>query len=130
MTIEQRVAKLEKQNRWMKRAGGLALAAVACVFLMGQGKEKGKAFEVGALIIKDTAGIVRAKLTKSADGAPALMFFGKAGNPRMVLNGAPALSLFDKASETRARLSVSADGTPSLTMHDAKGNVIWQAPPK
>ena len=25
MTIEQRVAKLERQNRWMKRVGGLVL---------------------------------------------------------------------------------------------------------
>ena len=40
MTIEQRVAKLERQNRWMKRGGGLALAAVACVVLIGQGKAK------------------------------------------------------------------------------------------
>ncbi len=28
MTIEQRLAKLERQNRWMKRMGGLTLAAI------------------------------------------------------------------------------------------------------
>ena len=38
MTIEQRVAKLEQQNRWMKRTGGLILAVVACVVLIVKGK--------------------------------------------------------------------------------------------
>ena len=35
MTIEQRVEKLERKNRWTRRGGGLALATVACVVPMG-----------------------------------------------------------------------------------------------
>ncbi len=42
MTIEQRVAKLERQNRWMKRVGGAILAAVACVVLVAQGKARSR----------------------------------------------------------------------------------------
>ena len=36
MTIEQRVAKLDWQSRWMRRAGGVMLAAVACLVLIGK----------------------------------------------------------------------------------------------
>ena len=40
MTMVQRLEKLERQNKWMKRIGAVAVALVAAVFLMGQGKEK------------------------------------------------------------------------------------------
>ncbi len=57
MTIEQRLAKLERQNRWMKRGGGLMLAAIACVVLIGQGKAKALPDLVAkSLTIKDRHG--------------------------------------------------------------------------
>ena len=33
MTIEQRVAKLERQNCWMRRVGAWRIAAVACLLV-------------------------------------------------------------------------------------------------
>ena len=40
MTVEQRLEKLERQNKWMRRIASVAVALVAAVFLMAQGKEK------------------------------------------------------------------------------------------
>ena len=57
MTIEQRLAKLERQNRWMRRAFGLALACVAFVVLMGQGKaNKPGPVEATAFVLRDADG--------------------------------------------------------------------------
>ncbi len=64
MTIEQRVAKLERQNRWMKRVGGLMLAAVACVVLVAQGA-KPKVHDLVAakrFVLHDETGKIRAAL--------------------------------------------------------------------
>ena len=109
MTIEQRLAKLEQQNRWMKRGGGLMLAAVACVVLMGQGKPKELPDLVAkSLTIKDAKGGTRATLYE--------------------VSGAPYFTLRDKAGNTRVKLSLLAGGEPLLRMYDAKGKVIWQAP--
>ena len=40
MSVEERVARLERENRWMRRIGAAAFAVVAAVFLLGQGKGK------------------------------------------------------------------------------------------
>ena len=42
MSVEERLEKLEQQNRWMKRIGAVAGALVAAVVLMGQGKDAGR----------------------------------------------------------------------------------------
>jgi hypothetical protein len=40
MTTEQRLERLERENKWMRRIGVVAVAVAATVFLIGQGKEK------------------------------------------------------------------------------------------
>jgi len=40
MTTEQRLERLERENRWMRRVGAVAAAVAAAVFLVGQGEEK------------------------------------------------------------------------------------------
>jgi hypothetical protein len=35
MTLEQRVEKLERENRWMRRIGAVGVAVAAAVFLEG-----------------------------------------------------------------------------------------------
>ena len=151
MNIEQRVEKLERQNRWMKRMGGLALAVVACVVLIGQGKAKELPDLVAkSLTIKDAKGKTRAELRIANQGV-AFLLFDEAGVARASLftlsNGAPMLNFRDKAGQTMALLTTVRGGAcslylteanvlraklgvGSLALHDAKDNVIWQAPPK
>ena len=132
MNIEQRVAKLERQNRWMKRGGGLALAAVACVVLMGQGRKPKELadLEVSSITVKDKAGRTRARLGVLAGGSCVLRLNDKAGQTRASLgvlaDGRPTLGLGDKAG--RARIYLSVAGGAQLTMYGSNGKVIWQAP--
>ena len=37
MSVEERLERLERQNKWMRRLGAVGVAFVAVVFLMGQG---------------------------------------------------------------------------------------------
>ena len=41
MTTEQRLERLEREIRWMRRIGAVGVAVVAAVFLIGQGKTLG-----------------------------------------------------------------------------------------
>ena len=158
MTIEQRVTKLERQNRWMKRGGGLMLAAVACVVLLGQGKAKALPdLEVRSLTVKSKSGkelaflgadvgktaVLRftskdgrnqAHFGMSSQGAPHVYLGDKDIRAQVVLGlkpwGSPGLGVRDKNGVNRLGLGVARDGSVFLKLYDAKGKAIWQAPPK
>ena len=134
MTIEQRVAKLERQNRWMKRGGGLALAAFACVVLMGQGKPKELPdLDVRSLTVR---GAGKSRVTfGQTEGKPYLALHDKRGETRVLLtlltaDGMPVLDFRDRMGENRARLGLLVDGSPGFKMYDAKRKVIWKVVPK
>ncbi len=158
MTIEQRVAKLEKQNRWMKRVGELALAAVACVVLVGQGKAKELPdLEVRSLTVKSKGGkelaflgadvgwtaLLRftskdgrhqARLGTTLNGMPSLYLGDNAIRAQVSLGltpkGSPGFAVRDKNGVNRLVLGVGRDGSVFLKLLDAKGNVVWRATPK
>jgi len=136
MTTEQRLERLERENKWMRRIGAVAVAVAAAVFLVGQGKDKELPdLEVRSLTVKDEDGRTRAMLATLSDGLPYLSLSDKDGRPRAVLttllNGSPVLSLCDKDGKRRALLALrSVDGSPRLHLFDAKGKVIWKAPKK
>jgi hypothetical protein len=110
MTLEQRLERLERENRWMRRLGAVAVAVVAAVLLMGQDKAKDLPdLVVRSLTVKDKDGKVRATLATLATGSAYLRFL-------------------DKSGKRRAALDVLNDGTPRLRLFDAKGKVIWKAP--
>ena len=131
--------------------GGLALAAVACVVLVGQGKAKelsdlfAKSLTImdakgvarvvldsHGLRLKDEAGKTRASLRVILD-TPMFNLIDKAGKIRATLSlfaGRSALDLKDTTGRARVSLSVlGADGAPLLAALDAKTKIIWQAPP-
>jgi len=156
MILEQRVEKLERENRWMRRIGAVAVAVVAAVFLVGQGKEKEPPdLVVRSLAVKDKNGNVRATLGTLANGTPQLRLADRHGKPRAMLGtlesdllglslwdsdfkvraalslnaaGKPHLRLADEGGVARARLSTVRDGSAKLELYDAKGKVIWKAP--
>ncbi len=158
MTIEQRVAKLERQNRWLKRVGGLVLATFACVVLMGQGKPKELPDLVAkSLTLKDENGKTRAELRMVALGkwsVPTLVFRGARGDRQAALVGGPAPQLILETVKTAVGHAIGLDGNPSLSWmrrrqgHDSelfslammndnvpvmfawdtKGKLIWQVP--
>ena len=107
MSVEERLERLERKVRWMRR-GAVCAALVAAVFLMGKEQEKELPdLEVRSLTVKDEAGTVRAKLSATRH--------------------MPSLNLLDE-NGNRIALETGADGSPLLTLHNASGKVIWQAP--
>jgi len=147
MTTDQRLEKLEQQNRWMRRIGAVGIAVVAAVFLLGQGGGKAKVPQdlvVRSLQVKDLkrGGHVRLDV----DG---LVIHDKAGLvPLVMLHGDGGLSVYDRngrqalavgvgkvggvgknvaglfllgEKNVRASLQVAADGSPALRLSDKDG---------
>ena len=150
--LEARLAKLERQNRRLKRLGLLFLLIAGSGFLFAQGPRKVLSaaptqavqaatydtLVVHGLELRDKAGKLRGIWTADVLG-PNLELYDDAGKPRAglgVLADSPLLTLSDTAGKTRAMLSVAADG-PALTLYDsarktravldvgAKGPRLW-----
>ena len=128
MTTEQRLERLERENRWIKRieaVGILAvgIAVVAAVFLLGQGKDVLSDLKVHSLIITDKNGRARAKLGTwdNKGGFPYLALLDSSGVNRLNLSvraDVPTLTLSDGAGTGRAILSTQPDGSSVLSLLD------------
>ncbi len=130
MTTEQRLERLEREIRWMRRIGAVAVAVAAAVFLIGQGKgEKLPDLEVRSLTVKDEKGEVRVKLGTANDGSAYIGIHDQAGRVRLSLrtaaNGNPHLRLVDQAGKHRALLRTFLDGSVFLAL--AGGRLILRA---
>ncbi len=135
MDLEQRLVRLERANRRMKRIGALVLMVAAAVVLSGAANGKDLPdLEVGSLTLKDKDGKPRAALGASADGAVGLLLSDKAGKTRAHLvvgvDGSPVLALYDKDGKVRASLYVGVassgpgwpqTGSPGLDLYDKDG---------
>jgi hypothetical protein len=143
MTTEQRLEKLERENRWMRRIGAAVAAVAAVVFLMGQGKDgKLPDLEVRSLTVKDHEGRVRIRLGHR-EGWPQLLFVDATGRTHITLgetqhgpllrfrdryhtrvvlcvdhNGAASLLFTDRRGKCRGGLGVDPHGSPSLEFWD------------
>jgi hypothetical protein len=121
MTTEQRLARLERQNRWMRRIGAVAVAVAAAVFLVGQGKENPRVVEAEKFVLLDLEGRERAVLgvarigRKKPHSAATLMFKDKQGARTAHLIGGSAPSLALERPESHVSLSVGVLGNPSLS---------------
>jgi len=125
MTTEQRLERLERENRWMRRIGAVAVAVAAAVFLVGQGKAKELPdLVVRSLTVRDKNGKTRATLDADDEGV-SLRLCGKDTWPSALLavlaDGGAGLVLNDKNSKLRASLLVGGDGSPTLLLGDKNG---------
>lgn len=121
-TVMERLERLERQNRWMKRAAAPLLALAGAVVLMGgQPQPQGKTGEPDKLVLRDEKGNERAWLGMAKDG-PVLRFRDEAGKERMwvgMSNNTPGLVFSDGQGKRRAALSTSRSAV-SLILYDQK----------
>ena len=128
MTTEQRIERLERENRWIRRGGAVLFAVVAAVVLVAQGKDDDKApdhLTVKSLSVLDKQGVSRITLMTGGDIAVIKMFgpFGTGAGPKNELNlyagtKSHGLKIVTEGGEARlfshsrgdAGLSVSAGG--------------------
>jgi hypothetical protein len=97
--LANRIAKLERQNRFWKIGGVLAALALAALVTIGvraqewpRPMERAKVIEAGAFVLTDANGVTKGEFS-TKDGNPILQLYGPTGkviwstNPRMVIQG-------------------------------------------
>ena len=110
-----RLEKIEKENRWMKRAGLAGLLVAACFVVMGQARPAVTALEARSFILQDASGTKRAELVLEAgapgsEPSPVLRFLDGKGNDTASL------------SSTRLELAGKSDLGPDILLDDVKGS--------
>ena len=123
-TVIERLEKVERQNRALRRVGGIALVLFAAILMMGQTPSRPHTIEAGQFIVRDDAGKIRAALYSKGERV-VLALQDQNEKPRAVLDlgkdGAPSLRLFDEDGKARAGLSHRATGGSLLTLRDSNG---------
>jgi hypothetical protein len=119
-SIQDRLEKLESQNRWIKRAGAGALVLAALLVLMAaQEQPAAKNKEPEKLVLRDGKGNERVWLGMSSEG-PILRFRDDEGKERIWLGlqkNTPGLVVYDEQGKRQATLSTSKSGV-NLVFYD------------
>jgi hypothetical protein len=156
MSIEDRMARLEREHRRLKVAGLLMLLIVASAFLMGQSR-MATSYVADSFTLNRPGGGVSG-LFWTGPGRPTLTLFGSAadsedranmavlerdiasvwvrgnGNSgaatlRASPDGQPSIYLQDTSGRTRLLMTLSASTQePLILMMDQGGTVVWSAP--
>jgi hypothetical protein len=86
-----------------------------------------------SLELADTRGTARAAMRAPADGTPDLLLRDADGRARAALSvlsdGTPALNLNGQDGRPRATMTLTPTKGAALALADAKGAVVWSAPP-
>lgn len=103
MTVEERLSKLEVQNRWFKRATVAALVIMAAVLLMAQARPSPPTVEATQIILRDAQGRERMRVAVAGDGNPAISMLDQQGRLRSSL-GPHGVSFYDESGRMRTTL--------------------------
>ncbi len=131
--MAQRLTRVERQNRRLKRAGAVVLAGIAAVVLMGQGKvvKMPQWVEGERFVLRDSNGVARAVLGFDIADTVALALLDKKAVARAELmvrgDGTPALHLRDEEGKIVVDVSVAADGAPHLAMYGPRTGIAVPA---
>ncbi len=99
MTLEspaiiERLERLERQNRHLKRCAVILLLVLSSVFLMGQAAPSSRTVEAQKFVLVDSGGNVRAELIILPSGLPGLRFLDTKGGIESLVTGG-GLAMFD-----------------------------------
>jgi hypothetical protein len=125
--VQERLEKLERQNRRLKCGGAVALIALGALVLMGQTASKSHTIRAEEFQLVDSHDKLMGRMR--VDGKnPELELFNQNGAPTVALyaydNGnTGGLLLSDIDSGATARTSAA-----SLLMTRRDGKVLWRAP--
>ena len=117
-SLEQRLIRLERQNRNLKHAVVLVVVGIAAVFMMGQAQPNkiAKKIEAENFILRGPNGAERGRLGVAPNGHPFLVLLNKNGKPSVSLG-----KLYGHASRRmRGRVITYGDG-PSEGYYDKDG---------
>jgi hypothetical protein len=129
-SLEQRLEKVERENRSLRVLGTVMLLGMAGVLCLGLTSAPSKKIEAEVLVLKSAQNKSQMILDAGADG-PALTILDKNGKLRVnlgVTKEGPALDLLDAAESPRAQLMITEDQGPLLNFYDAKGTQVSLKP--
>ena len=141
MNLEERVNRLERQNRRLKMAGLIALLALLSVVLMGQAETVPDVIKAKNFVLLDDKGTVRGGMGVTSHGS-LIQLYDPKGTARATLgsqNGpaGTALTLYDEKGAIRATLGVEQIGVlgvkmtrseNSLVLFNADGKIVHLVP--
>lgn len=127
--LVRRLERVERENRWLKRAGMTVLAAGAALLLMGQALPKSRTVEAEQFIVRDGSGAVLGELgATSKDRSPVLVFNGPGGLPRItlgIIDGQPELLLQGKDGRNGLQVILENEEQPVVGLYRA-GKAVAQ----
>lgn len=103
MTLEERLSKLETQNRWYKRGAAAGLVMVVALLCMAQARPSPQALEASQFILRDGQGRERLRIEVARDGNPAINILDQQGRLRSSL-GPHGISFYDDTGRMRTAL--------------------------
>jgi len=139
MTTDQRLAKLERENRIIKAAGLVLLLALGACLLLGAGQDEPKVLEevkAKRFVVQDEMGRERAFLGMRPDGLPGIVLKNKDGRltrglvfvlgPESGFEWTPdtvrakKIILMDALGKQRMVFSTKEDFSPVMVLNDLK----------
>jgi hypothetical protein len=116
--MQDRLLKLEKQNRRLKQLGAVALIGVTLLVAMGQAPAK-KTVEANEFILRDDSGNIRARLFMTAKSTTTMNIPGTNTAVPVALNLKATLSFYDDKQQVRGM--VDDDSITFLKSHVSLG---------
>lgn len=116
--LTERLERVERGNRQLKRVGGILLAGAIGVVLMGQGFRLSRTVEADEFVVRDASGAVRGRL-----GVGELRLQGPGGKGQLLLTSLPdggGVVIADADGKPRLGLAGSSDGA-ALTLGATNG---------
>ncbi len=125
-SVSERITRLERENRRLKRTGAAVLVGLAALAVMGQARPNvARLIETERVVVRDLSGRTRAALGLAPDGSAGLALADANGKLRasltLALDGRPSLALFDGNEKNRIALVVGPDGASSFALYDRDG---------
>ncbi|HTM39315.1 MAG TPA: hypothetical protein VL177_00300 [Terriglobales bacterium] len=103
MTLEERLTKLEAENRRLKHGAAVCLVAVVAVLFMAQAKPTPQPAEASKFTLRDAQGRERLRLEVTQNDNPAINIFDQEGRLRSSL-GLYGISFYDDNGRMRTTL--------------------------
>jgi hypothetical protein len=103
MTLEERLTKLEAQNRRLKRGAAVGLVVVVALLCMAQARSSPVALDASQFTLRDGQGRERLRIEVARDGNPAINILDQEGRLRSSL-GPHGISFYDDSGRMRTTL--------------------------
>jgi len=124
--LEQRLTRVERDNRFLILAGGAVL--VVCVVALAWGifsQRKDHTIEGRRFLLRGPEGNTRAELAVNPEGVVGLWLFDKEGKFRATVTttatGSPGIIFYDRNGRNRAEFALLPDDSPGLALSEQGG---------